>query len=221
MNDDELNEMLARNDDEAEIFRAMDLAREREAMDNWRAAGNRGRPPAQLMQLEELPECYQTDEPFEAKEMDEVVEGRGQRRRNVVNYNDGLSDEQWAMAVEDGEDLQELADRTRGKKERRATNKILKESETPGRSTPASETDGRGRKARKGKAKMPEYEPPAAAGKRKRGMKSMSVTPSVNEEDEEDRDSVCGHLHAFCVLTLTFPVIRNGARQRHLKSLPP
>lgn len=197
MNDDELNEMLARSDEEVEIFRAMDIARERELFDNWRAAGNRGRPPPQLLQLDELPECYQTDEPFEAKEMDEVLEGRGQRRRNVVNYNDGLSDEQWAMAVEEGEDLQELADKARGKKERRATSKVLKESETPGRSTPASETDSRGRKVRKGKAKMNDYEPPAAAGKRKRGMKSMSVTPSVNEEDEEDRDSVCGHVHVF------------------------
>lgn len=197
MNDDELNEMLTRNDDEAGIFRAMDLARERETLENWRATGHRGRPPAPLMQLDELPECYQTDEPFEVKELDEVLEGRGQRRRNVVNYNDGLSDEQWAMAVEDGEDLQELADKAREKKERRATNKLLKESETPGRTTPASETDGRGRKVRKGKTKMADYEPPAAAGKRKRGMKSMSVTPSINEEDEEDRDSVCGALHAF------------------------
>jgi ATP-dependent helicase STH1/SNF2 len=197
MNDEELNEMIARSDEEADIFRAMDLAREREALENWRIAGHRGKPPQQLMQLDELPECYQTDAPFEAKELDEVVEGRGQRRRNVVNYNDGLSDEQWAMAVEDGEDLQELADKARGKKERRATNKVLKESETPGRSTPVSETDARGRKARKGKAKMADYDPPAPPGKRKRGMKSMSVTPSVNEEDEEDRNSVCGHLHAF------------------------
>lgn len=201
MNDDELNEMIARSDEEADIFRAMDLAREREALENWRIAGHRGKPPPQLMQLDELPECYQTDAPFEAKELDEVVEGRGQRRRNVVNYNDGLSDEQWAMAVEDGEDLQELADKARGKKERRATNKVLKESETPGRSTPASETDARGRKVRKGKAKMADYEPPAVPGKRKRGMKSMSVTPSVNEEDEEDRDSVCSHLHSLCVDT--------------------
>jgi len=189
MNDDELNEMLARNDDEVEIFRGMDLARERDALDTWRAAGNRGRPPLPLMQPEELPECYRNDEPFEAKEIDEALEGRGQRRRNVVNYNDGLSDEQWAMAVEDGEDLQELADKTRGKKERRVTNKLIKESETPGRGTPASETDARGRKARKGKAKMADFEPAAAVGKRKRGMKSMSVTPSINGEDEEDRDS--------------------------------
>ncbi|KAF9234947.1 SNF2 family N-terminal domain-containing protein [Melanogaster broomeanus] len=192
MNDEELNVMLARNDGEVEIFRAMDMARERQALDNWRAAGNHGRPPAQLMQLEELPECYQTDEPFEPKEIDDSLEGRGQRRRNVVNYNDGLSDEQWAMAVEDGEDLQELADKARGKKDRRVATKLIKESETPGRSTPAgSETDGRGRKGRKGKAKMAvnDYDPPAAAGKRKRGMKAMSVTPSVNEEEEDDRDS--------------------------------
>ncbi|KIK34167.1 hypothetical protein CY34DRAFT_17910 [Suillus luteus UH-Slu-Lm8-n1] len=92
MNDNELNE----------IFCTMDL--------QWK-------PPLPLMQLEELPECYQMDEPFEPKEMDDAIQGRGQRHRNVVNYNDGLSDEQWAMAVEDGEDLQELVDHAHGKKE--------------------------------------------------------------------------------------------------------
>ena len=89
MNDDEFNEMFARSDEEAEIFRAMDIARERDALETWRAAGNRGRPPLPLMQLEEFPGCYQTDEPFEAREMDEDMEGRGQRRRNIANYNDG------------------------------------------------------------------------------------------------------------------------------------
>jgi hypothetical protein len=49
------------------------------------------------MQLEELPECYQTDEPFDIKDTEEVFEGRGQRRRNVVSYNDGLDDDTWAM----------------------------------------------------------------------------------------------------------------------------
>jgi hypothetical protein len=39
----------------------------------------------------------QNDEPFEVKEVDESMEGRGQRRRNVVSYNNGLSDEQWAI----------------------------------------------------------------------------------------------------------------------------
>ncbi|KAG1765996.1 SNF2 family N-terminal domain-containing protein [Suillus placidus] len=153
--------MLARNDEEVEIFRKMDLQRERDGLDAWRAVGNRGKPPLPLMQLEELPECYQTDEP----------------------------DEQWAMAVEDGEDLQELVDRTRGKKERRAANKLLKEIDTPGRSTPASDV-GVGRKKKKGKGKMTanDYDTPGVAGRRKRGMKSMSVTPSVIDDDDEERD---------------------------------
>ncbi|KAG1841509.1 P-loop containing nucleoside triphosphate hydrolase protein [Suillus subluteus] len=30
-------------------------------------------------------------------ELNEIIEGRGQRRRNVVNYNDGLNNEQWAV----------------------------------------------------------------------------------------------------------------------------
>lgn len=104
MNDDELNELIARNDDEARIFNEIDVKRERDALESWRAAGNRGKPPPPLIQLEELPECYQTDEPFDAKEADEIIEGRGQRRRNVVSYNDGLSDDAWAMvSVDDHE----------------------------------------------------------------------------------------------------------------------
>jgi ATP-dependent helicase STH1/SNF2 len=97
MNDDELNVLIARTEDEGDIFHDMDIQRDREALENWRAQGHRGKPPQPLMQLDELPECYQNDEPFEVKEVDESMEGRGQRRRNVVSYNDGLSDEAWAM----------------------------------------------------------------------------------------------------------------------------
>jgi ATP-dependent helicase STH1/SNF2 len=97
MNDDELNALISRNDDEAAIFAKMDISRERDALENWRSQGKRGKPPPALMQLDELPECYRTDEPFEVKELDELAEGRGQRRRNVVSYNDGLSDDAWAM----------------------------------------------------------------------------------------------------------------------------
>ena len=97
MNDDELNALIARSDNEAVVFAEMDIKRERDAVENWRNQGKRGKPPPALIQLEELPECYQTDEPFEVKEIDEMAEGRGQRRRNPVSYNDGLSDDAWAM----------------------------------------------------------------------------------------------------------------------------
>lgn len=99
MNDDELNELLARTDDESRIFRELDLKRERDQLENWRSIGNKGKPPPPLMQLEELPECYQTDEPFITNDgLDDLtIEGRGQRKRNVVSYNDGLDDDTWAM----------------------------------------------------------------------------------------------------------------------------
>ncbi len=97
MNDDELNELIARHESETGIFREIDAKRARDALEAWRTAGNRGKPPLPLMQLEELPECYRTDQPFEVKDAEEVFEGRGQRRRNVVSYNDGLDDDTWAM----------------------------------------------------------------------------------------------------------------------------
>ena len=97
MNDDEINEIIARSDDEERIFREIDIQREREALEKWRAAGNRGKPPQPLIQLEELPDCYKSDEPFESKDELDELEGRGHRRRAVVNYTDGLSDDQWAM----------------------------------------------------------------------------------------------------------------------------
>ena len=93
--------------------------------------------------------------------------------------------------------MQELANRKRGKKEWRATNKLIKESKTLGRGTPTSETDVHGREAREGKAKMADYETPTTVSKQKHEMKSMSMTPSTNGEDEEDRDSVCGHLYCL------------------------
>ncbi|KAJ7857605.1 SNF2-family ATP dependent chromatin remodeling factor snf21 [Mycena leptocephala] len=150
MNDDELNRLIARTEEEAELFRDMDMKRERDALENWRAQGHRGKPPAALIQFEELPECYRKDEPFETTTvMEEPAEGRGQRRRKVVRYDDGLDDEDWAMAsisiiaLEDGEDVEELADRNR----QRGKNKLPIDVEVSGRSTPVSDFGSRARKA--------------------------------------------------------------------------
>ena len=70
-----------------------------------------------------------------------------------------------------------------------------------GTGTPISE-GGRGR-GRKGKAKVTEVDFEPLNGKRKRGgnNKSMSVTPSVMDDDEEDRDMVC-HLLSTKVFSL-------------------
>lgn len=98
--------------------------------------------------------------------------------------------------MEEGEDLQELSERARANKERRATNKLLKEVDS--RNSPAFDEDTpRSRKVKKGKSRAVDvgFEGTPSNGKRKRG-KAMSVTPSLNEEEEEDRDTVRCH----CVL---------------------
>ena len=208
MNDDELNELIARHKSEVAIFHEMDIQREKDALESWRARGKRGNPPPPLMPFEELPECYQTDEPFDIKDVEDLVEGRGQRRRNIVSYNDGLSDDAWAMvcfsiekkkkknpilysqALEDGEDIEELSASV---KDKRGKNKLLKENDTSGRGTPASEVDGRGRKPKKGKAKVNDYENTGPSGsKRKRGIKSRSLTPEGDDEDEGEGHNTVG-----------------------------
>ncbi|KZT68788.1 hypothetical protein DAEQUDRAFT_765988 [Daedalea quercina L-15889] len=185
MNDDEINETIARSDEEERIFREMDIQRDREVSDAWRAAGNRGKPPQPLIQLDELPDCYKSDEPFDNKDEIDEVEGRGHRRRNIVNYTDGLSDDQWAMALEEGEDLQELADRARERKASRAANKLMRDLDV---GSPAMDDTSRGRKARKGKGRA-EGDATPASNKRKRGAKAASVTPSVQEDEEDERDT--------------------------------
>jgi ATP-dependent helicase STH1/SNF2 len=177
MNDDELNELLARHESETVIFREMDVKRERDALEVWRQAGNRGKVPLPLIQLEELLECYQTDQPFDVKDTEEVFEGRGQRRRYVVSYDDALDDDTWAMVrdtyvvrqgsnsiqvLEDGEDIQELTDRAREKKKRQVQNPFLllrhlryfnaADNEVPGQKTLVSDFVDDGRKPKKGKA---------------------------------------------------------------------
>ncbi|EKM60438.1 uncharacterized protein PHACADRAFT_179732 [Phanerochaete carnosa HHB-10118-sp] len=186
MNDEEINEIIARNEEEVGTFREFDIKRDRDAMEAWRASGNRGKPPPPLISLDELPDCYRTDEPFANSNELEEFEGRGARKRTAVNYNDGLSDDQWAIALEEGEDIQELSERARAQKDKRAANKLLKEVDS--RNSPAFDDTPRGRKAKKGKAKVIDipFDTPSN-GKRKRG-KAMSVSPSVDGDEPEDRD---------------------------------
>jgi hypothetical protein len=103
-NDEGINGILARSEEEAVLFREMDIRGSAKLR-------KRGRHLLPLVRLEELPDCYRADEPFEIADVVDEIEGRGRHRRTVVNHNDGLDDEQWAVALEDGEDANEVADR--------------------------------------------------------------------------------------------------------------
>ncbi|KAB5593830.1 SNF2-family ATP-dependent chromatin remodeling factor snf21 [Ceratobasidium theobromae] len=178
MDDDEINQIIARTDQELDRFKAMDYERDMREESEWREAGNRGPRPDRMMTFQELPEVYQRDEPYEPPETELKATGRGARERKVVSYNDGLTDDQWAMALEEGEDPDDFEDLPARRS--RTASRLGREGAS-GSATPAPEEKNKRGKKGKGKARADD-----PSGKRKRG-KAQSPEPSSEEEDEETR----------------------------------
>ncbi|KAG1503536.1 hypothetical protein G6F54_001614 [Rhizopus delemar] len=120
IDDEELNEMLQRSDTDLAVFHRIDDEREEYDLRQWRALGRRGKPE-RLITEDELPDIYLNDEPMQEIEDDPLSLGRGQRARDSVRYDDGLTEEQWLNALEDDNvDLDELI----AKKERRRMKRL-------------------------------------------------------------------------------------------------
>lgn len=161
MDDDDLNMILARSDEELEIFRQLDEQREKEVP--YGAAAGKNRIP-RLMAENELPDIYLAEGNPIADEPEEI-KGRGARERTRVKYDDGLTEEQWLNAVDDDEDTPEAAAaRKAARKERRMLNKLRREGQVDGdieESPPGS----------RGSTEEPEPVPKKAARGRKVGSK--------------------------------------------------
>ena len=123
MDDEELNMILARNEDELVTFQQLDEERARDPLYGT-MPGCKGIP--RLMAEKELPDIYlQEGNPIEEEEA--VSLGRGARERTKVKYDDGLTEEQWLMAVDDDDDSPEAAAaRKAARKERREQNRLKK-----------------------------------------------------------------------------------------------
>uniref|UniRef100_A0A3B4F902 SWI/SNF related, matrix associated, actin dependent regulator of chromatin, subfamily a, member 2 n=1 Tax=Pundamilia nyererei TaxID=303518 RepID=A0A3B4F902_9CICH len=113
--DETLNQMIARNEDEFELFMRMDMDRRRED------ARNPKRKP-RLMEEDELPSWIIKDdaevERLTYEEEEEKMFGRGSRCRRDVDYSDTLTEKQWLRAIEDG-NLEEMEEEIRLKKRKR------------------------------------------------------------------------------------------------------
>ncbi|XP_077417640.1 putative global transcription activator SNF2L2 [Vanacampus margaritifer] len=113
--DETLNQMIARNEDEFELFMRFDMDRRRED------ARNPKRKP-RLMEEDELPSWIIKDdaevERLTYEEEEEKMFGRGSRCRRDVDYSDALTEKQWLRAVEDG-NLEEMEEEIRLKKRKR------------------------------------------------------------------------------------------------------
>ncbi|KAJ4292284.1 transcriptional regulator [Collariella sp. IMI 366227] len=123
MDDEELNLILARSDEEVVVFQKLDEERYRDPTYGT-LPGCKSVP--RLMAEDELPDIY-LNEGNPVEEEAEVILGRGARERTKVKYDDGLTEEQWLMAVDDDDDSPEAAAaRKNARKERRETNKLKK-----------------------------------------------------------------------------------------------
>eukprot|EP00834_Sanchytrium_tribonematis_P000185 NODE_4_length_77007_cov_1.156642.p25 type:complete len:334 gc:universal NODE_4_length_77007_cov_1.156642:42639-41638(-) len=94
--DEELNEMLARNEHELDFFRKMDHERQSKDDEEWQRNGNQGSMPSRLMTFEELPEAYKSEfNPLSLNRTDDPdVFGRAAKKRQV-NYDDTMTEEEY------------------------------------------------------------------------------------------------------------------------------
>ncbi|CAG8499092.1 1292_t:CDS:10 [Paraglomus occultum] len=128
LDDEDLNLIISRNDEELALFKQIDQERKREEEAEWRRRGGRGKCPERLIQDEELPEMYRKDEDILFSQSQDSMEyGRGQRARGEIRYDDGLTEEQWLNAIEDEEvDVAEVIAKKQEAKRRREAKKRLK-----------------------------------------------------------------------------------------------
>uniref|UniRef100_A0A7N8YIV7 Transcription activator BRG1-like n=1 Tax=Mastacembelus armatus TaxID=205130 RepID=A0A7N8YIV7_9TELE len=117
--DETVNQMIARSEEEFDQFMRMDLDRRREEARNPR------RKP-RLMEEDELPTWIMKDdaevERLTCEEEEEKMFGRGSRQRKEVDYSDSLTEKQWLKAIEEGT-LEEMEEEVRHKKTTRRGDK--------------------------------------------------------------------------------------------------
>ena len=182
MDDDDLNAIMARHDDELTVFAALDQERARDPI----YGANRKLP--RLMAENELPDIYlQEDNPV-TEEIEEIA-GRGARERTRVKYDDGLTEEQWLMAVDDDEDTLEDAiarknariEKRQSNKEKRARAGMAESSPEPSRhSSEEPQPKKRQRKSTgSAKRKAEEEQEEAPASKKKRGRWPSKVQETL------------------------------------------
>ncbi|KAJ7378679.1 Transcription activator BRG1 [Desmophyllum pertusum] len=113
--DETVNQMIARTEEEFELFQRMDIERRRLEV---REAGSLRRRP-RLMQVSELPRWIVKDdaevERLTWEEESEKIFGRGSRVRKDVVYCEHLTERQWLKAIEDGR-LDEVEERQKVRK---------------------------------------------------------------------------------------------------------
>ncbi|ONH66121.1 Transcription regulatory protein SNF2 [Cyberlindnera fabianii] len=160
LDDDELNEILSRNDDELALFKKMD-----EENKNKNLQGR-------LITLGELPKTFSKDPLDYIAAQDVHVElGRGARERKQMYYEDNISEEQWLREIDAEEsDDGDAEDAPKRKKKKRSRAK--KQSLDQDEDDDDEDQDGFVGKKRRSA-------PPAADNEFDSGASTPAATPPV------------------------------------------
>ena len=204
MDDDDLNMMMMRNDDELALFQQMD--RERHKNDKY---GTDKKWP-RLLGESELPDLYLNDDNPVVEEI-EFNYGRGARERTKVKYDDGLTEEQWLDAVDaDDDTIEEAVARKQARIAKRAAKKETRlrddfgggtpppdkesEEESPAPKKPSRgsrKSSGKGTKRLADEASLDgAAEPPS----KKRG-RSTKIVETLSKEDRESLQHILDTVH--------------------------
>ncbi|XP_045467902.1 ATP-dependent helicase brm isoform X1 [Harmonia axyridis] len=120
--DEAVNQMVARSENEFELFQKMDLERRREEA----KLGSNRKP--RLLEVNELPDWLVKEEdevdPWNYEDTESLL-GRGSRQRKEVDYTDSLTEKEWLKAIDEGgdyddeEEEEEKAKKKRGRKRKK------------------------------------------------------------------------------------------------------
>uniref|UniRef100_A0A6B2EAH9 Putative chromodomain-helicase dna-binding protein n=1 Tax=Phlebotomus kandelakii TaxID=1109342 RepID=A0A6B2EAH9_9DIPT len=124
--DEMINLMISRSDDELELFKKMDAERKADE-------GKDGRRRSRLIEESELPDwLVKEDEEVDRWNYEEdSILGRGSRQRKEVDYTDSLTEKEWLKAIDDGIDFEdeEEEEKEKKKKGRKRKSKRVEDSD--------------------------------------------------------------------------------------------
>lgn len=121
--DETINAMISRSEDELELFKKMDEERKEKETTNPNFKGR-------LINESELPDWLTKEEIEDEKwdfEDEQALLGRGSRQRKEVDYTDSLTEKEWLKAIDDGADFDEELEEEEREKKRKSRKKRKKE----------------------------------------------------------------------------------------------
>ena len=188
MDDDDLNDIMARSPEELDLFQKIDEERIRN--DEY----GPGRRYNRLMGEDELPDIYLQDHNPVTEQVEEIA-GRGARERTSIKYDDGLTEEQWLEAVDNSDDnIEDAVRRKNARIEKRNTNKDKRAKKANGfESSPAPSRDSsevplpkkRGRKVTGSKRRGDDEIDDTPAAKRRRGARPSKAPDAMSPSDRK------------------------------------